>query len=141
MNRKEFTKGLTEKMYKVCGDATLEAAIEYLKQYPTFPAYMEMKKQLEFVKETGWPAWLDADTEEPTPTVPAKQIRDLAYELDKMLDTNIDQIIFMFPVNQSSEVNAKIVKDNDLDKGGDNHTCFTRGYMFEVLEYFQSYGK
>jgi len=139
MNRRDFTKSLTEKMYTACGNATLEAAIEYLSKYPTFPAYAEMKKQLEFVKETGWPMWLDAD--EPKPTVSAKQIREVANELDAVLDKEFDHIIFMFPINQATEINAKIVKENDLDKGGDNHTCFTRGYMFEVLEYFQSYGK
>ncbi len=126
-------------MYIACGNATLEAAIEYLNQYPTFPAYMEMKKQLEFVQEKGWPEWLDAD--EPEPSIPAKQIRDIAYELDKMLDKDIDQIIFAFPVNQSSEENAKVVRENDIDRGIDNYTCFSRGYMFEVLDYFQSYGK
>lgn len=139
MNRKEFTKNLTDKLYIACGNATLEAAIEYLNQYPTFPAYMELKKQLEFVKKIGWPAWLDAN--EPEPTVPAKQIRDVANELNEVLDRDIDQIVFMFPINQSSEANAKIVRENDLDSGIDNYMCFTRGYMFEVLDYFQSYGK
>lgn len=141
MNRKKFNKNLTGKMYAACGDATLEVAIEYLSKYPTFPAYMEMKKQLKFVKKVGWPAWLDAEEPKPSPSVSAKQIRDIAYELDKMLDKEIDQIIFMFPVNQSTEENAKIVRDNDIDEGTDDHTCFTRGYMFEVLDYFQSYGK
>lgn len=139
MNRKKFTENLTNKLYIACGDATLEAAIEYLNQYPTFPAYMEMKRQLEFVKEAGWPAWLDA--EEPKPTIRVNQIRNIAYELDEFLDKNIDQIVFMFPVNQSTEKNAEIVRDNDIDSGKDNHTCFTRGYMYEVLNYFQSYGK
>lgn len=139
MNRKAFMENLIGKMYIACGDTTLEAAIEYLNQYPTFPAYMELKKQLEFVKKVGWPAWLD--TEEPKPTIPAKQIRDVANELNEVLDRDIDQIVFMFPVNQSTSENAKIVKANDLDTGADDHTCFTRGYMFEVLDYFQSYGK
>lgn len=139
MNKKAFMENLTGKMYIACGDATLEAALQYLKQYPTFPAYQDMKKQLEFVKEVGWPEWLDADI--PTITVPAKQIRDLAYELDQMLDKEVDQIVFMFPVNQSTEKNAEIVRTNDIDSGSDNHTCFTRGYMYEVLDYFQSYGK
>ena len=58
-----------------------------------------------------------------------------------MLDKDIDQIIFAFPVNQSSEENAKVVRENDIDRGIDNYTCFSRGYMFEVLDYFQSYGK
>lgn len=139
MNRKEFNKNLVDKLYIACGDATLEAALQYLKQYPTFPAYQEMKKQLEFVKEVGWPEWLDA--EEPKPTIPAKQIRNVANELNEVLDRDIDQIVFMFPVNQSTSENAKIVKANDIDAGADDHTCFTRGYMFEVLDYFQSYGK
>lgn len=139
MNRKEFMELLTEKMYVTCGNATLEAALQYLKQYPTFPAYAELKKQLEFVKEVGWPNWLDADI--PTITIPAKQIRDLAYEIDQFLDKEVDQIVFAFPVNQSTEKNAEIVRTNDIDTGADNHTCFTRGYMFEVLDYFQSYGK
>ena len=139
MNRKAFMENLIGKMYIACGDTTLEAAIEYLNQYPSFPAYMELKKQLEFVKKVGWPAWLDA--EEPKPTIPEKQIRDVANELNEVLDRDIDQIVFMFPVNQSTSENAKIVKANDLDTGADDHTCFTRGYMFEVLDYFQSYGK
>lgn len=139
MNRKAFTEKLTEKMYVICGDVTLEAALQYLEQYPQFPAYAELKNQLEFVKKIGWPNWLDADI--PTITVSAKQIRDLAYEIDQMLDKEVDQIVFMFPINQSSEANAKIVRENDLDSGIDNYTCFTRGYMYEVLDYFQSYGK